>query len=98
MPTNARQNETDVVTLRPLPGVNGVRSDVRYRGQSGHGLFQCTCPLMTQCGHQDYLVVCRRNRVGNPTFRETFCVKLIYVNMSATRRFSKRSAQPFVRS
>src|SRR6476660_841262 len=29
----------------------GIR-DVRFRGESGHGLLQRTCPLLTQIGHR----------------------------------------------
>jgi hypothetical protein len=27
-------------------------ANVRFRGQSGHRLLQCKCPLMTQSGHR----------------------------------------------
>ena len=37
-----------------LADIPSCAAHVRFRGQSGHRLVRCTCPLLTQSGHRAY--------------------------------------------
>ena len=36
----------------PIADMALCKANVRFRGQSGHSFFHCTCPLLTQSGHR----------------------------------------------
>ena len=46
-----RLGEQVSVSFWYLADTRQCTANVRFRGQSGHALLHCTCPLLTQSGH-----------------------------------------------
>ena len=50
--STAVENPHGDVRYWHLADIPSCTAHVRFRGQSGHDLLQCKCPLMTQSGHR----------------------------------------------